>query len=633
MSRIYPPFLLLVTVVIVASPGLWACCDPPVCGFTVNQPLVGLGDRTSFNACYPQSYDPDGGLIDYLWSFGSGATGISGQSGCSPSCKYTTPGYKTVSLRVRDHDGTDCFPCLFDCVNHLSGLVEHWVIVSSVVKITKSNSTDEGPLYSCVGIPISLFADSDGNPYPPNKPVWSVVSQPQGGAATINPPQGYATVTVDNLTVPGVYTIKAKCGADDPGDTISITVIGIASLLPDQGVEFDDGDNDPDTRAYALGVATSGVVTVTATPTPAVSESLLPPCWGLGGGNGTGKLVQTVSKTTPSLTSITCSCGNTSKTVKMYIVELRLCPIGGGPNSCNFIFDSNHPGVCLVKAEGSTGIQALDYTLEWTLSEVAGSLQTCSPENQTGYYVEFSYTGLPPWNSSFGQKTLTFTHPLLPDGLNSKSQTVEIYYSFGAKNWPGAGPEPHPKPLDPDNPPPPNWLFARRNYFYYYSQTNAFISGCIYHYNGSSCTADDIPSYRAFVGCIDNPYPVGPYEYLGFPIVNNSDELFGIDCFAYACRHEWKHHLDYTSWWGPSGVDPTLDHDGDNMLDSVEPGYPPNQGGEYWTFTPTTHSDYTGGLDDQAECVFTQTYWPPLSLIYQDWAFPGSKWNNKWYKP
>ncbi len=299
-------------------------------------------------------------------------------------------------------------------------------------------------------------------------------------------------------------------------------------------------------------------------------------------------------------------------------------------------------GVCLVKAEGSTGIQALDYTLEWTLSEVAGSLQTCSPENQTGYYVEFSYTGLPPWNSSFGQKTLTMTHPLLPSGINSITKIVEIYYSFGAINWPGAGPEPHPKPLDPDNPPPPNWLFARRNYFYYYSQTNAIISGCIYHYNGSSCTADDVPLYRAFVGCIANPQTVETYEYMGFPIVNSGDTLFGIDCFAWACRHESKHHTDYSSWWGPSGVNRALDNDqgiGDNMPDAIEPGYPPSQGGPYSPSTCRTRSDYAGGNDDQTECVFTQEYWAPgsgdgldqdgnnnPSEQCIDWAYPGSRW-------
>ncbi len=322
MNRQYPPFVLLVTVVFVSTSGLWACCNPPVCGFKVNQFFVGLGDRASFDASYPQSQDPDGGAIDYLWSFGSGATDILGSSGCYPSCKYTTPGYKTVSLRVRDHDSTDCIPCEFNCVDHLSALVEKWVIVSSVVKITKSNSTDEGPLYTCVGVPVSLFADPEGNPYPPNKPVWSVVSQPQGGAAAINPPQGCATVTVDNLTVPGVYTIKAKCGADDPGDTISITVIGIASFLPDQGVEFDDGDNDPDTRAYALCVESSGIVTVTATPTPTVPESLLPYWWGLGGGNGTSKLVRTVSKTTPSLTVISCNCGSDFKIASIYVTQI-----------------------------------------------------------------------------------------------------------------------------------------------------------------------------------------------------------------------------------------------------------------------------------------------------------------------
>jgi hypothetical protein len=384
------------------------------------------------------------------------------------------------------------------------------------------------------------------------------------------------------------------------------------------------------------------VVTVTATPNPSVSEAHLPSCWSLVNGTGSGKLVRTVSKTTPALTTIYCGCGTSLKTTKIYVVNLRIISPGAEPPSRNFVFNGDRPGVCSVYSAGTTGISELDSGLVWTLSEVAGSLQTCIPENQTGPEVEFFYTGLPPWNTSFGPKTLTMTHPLLPQEMNSASRTIEVYYSFGAKNWPGAGPEPHPNPPPQYPTPPPNWIFTRTNYFYYYSQTDAYIQGCIYHHNGSSCSATDIPLYRAFVGSIGNPHHVAPYTYLGYSIVNSDDELFGIDCFAYACRHEWKHHMDYNTWWGPSGVNQALDNDqgiGDNIPDAIEPGYPPSQGGPYSSGTCRTRSDYTGGNDDQTECVFTQDYWGPgsgdgldqhgnnnPSEQCLDWAYPGSRW-------
>ncbi len=47
------------------------------------------------------SYDPDGQVVSYAWTFGDGATGV----GSSTSHSYATPGTYTVSLTVRDNDG------------------------------------------------------------------------------------------------------------------------------------------------------------------------------------------------------------------------------------------------------------------------------------------------------------------------------------------------------------------------------------------------------------------------------------------------------------------------------------------------------------------------------------------------
>jgi hypothetical protein len=624
-------FVLLLAVGTLLSPRVSACCNYPFCDFSVNPVFVGLGDRVSFNACYPKSFDPDGGTIDYLWSFGSGAAAITGANGCSPSCKYTTPGGKSVTLRVRDHDSTDCIPCLFDCVDHMSDPVERAVIVSSVVKITRNNSSDEGPFYTCVGASASLFADTGGYPYPPNNPVWSIVSQPAGASATLTPPQGSAVTTVDNLIVPGVYTVKAKCGAEDPGDTFTIIAIGVGSLIPDQGVEFDDGDNDPDTRSFALCVAPSGVVTVTATPIPAVAESLLPPSWALVGGTGTGKLVRTVNKTITDLTTITCICGNTIKKVKMYVINLQMSYQGGGPLNRNFTFDGGHPGICYVPVTGTTGT-VLDNGLVWNLSEISGSVLTSWPANRTGTFVDFFYTDLPESNSAFGPKTITMTHPLLPAGMNSLSQTVEIYYSFAAKNWPGAGPDGGLYPLPPGynlpyaNPP---YRFEKTNWFFYYSQTGADF-GCTYNrMSGGSITSTQ-PPHTPLVGNLEIP------RYNHNEGVLGGRTLWGIDCFAWASRHEMKHSIDFGSWW-PGGLVPTEDTDSDSIRDGMESGIPASSGGPFNPTQMCTNNhefhwpEPVGGssaaIDCEWECVHSQASFAQGDWYDEDWAFPGSRWH------
>ena len=76
---------------------------------------------------------------------------------------------------------------------------------------------------------------------------------------------------------PGEYWIELWVLDDDyywcdPYDTdwCFVYVVEVASLLPDQGTEFDDCDGNPDTKSFSVCVAASGVVTVTATPNPSV---------------------------------------------------------------------------------------------------------------------------------------------------------------------------------------------------------------------------------------------------------------------------------------------------------------------------------------------------------------------------
>jgi hypothetical protein len=82
-------------------------------------------------------------------------------------------------------------------------------------------------MLSLIGQTVQLYVTSSGGNFPPNKPDWTIVSQPSGGNPTITPVQSTAYVSVGNQTVPGTYTLKATCGADDPGDTITITAFRV----------------------------------------------------------------------------------------------------------------------------------------------------------------------------------------------------------------------------------------------------------------------------------------------------------------------------------------------------------------------------------------------------------------------
>jgi hypothetical protein len=116
------------------------------------------------------------------------------------------------------------------------------------------------------------------------------------------------------LTEPGVYTIMARwqdpyctdnyCGYRwvPMSGTVTHYDCGVASVTADQGVNI--GGN-----TTVVCRASSGVVTVTATPYPPLAEKDLPAdCWIFEGGVASNRLVHTVTKTEPSVTTFWARC-------------------------------------------------------------------------------------------------------------------------------------------------------------------------------------------------------------------------------------------------------------------------------------------------------------------------------------
>jgi len=72
----------------------------PVASFTAD-PTFSLGPPLTVNFDATGSHDPDGAIIDYLWNFGDGDTGV----GATAVHTYTETGTFTVVFTVIDDDG------------------------------------------------------------------------------------------------------------------------------------------------------------------------------------------------------------------------------------------------------------------------------------------------------------------------------------------------------------------------------------------------------------------------------------------------------------------------------------------------------------------------------------------------
>jgi PKD repeat protein len=73
---------------------------PPIASFTQSSSTVSTGDTVNFNAS--ASYDPDGLIASYFWSFGDGANA----TGMTVNHSYIENGSYTVILTVTDNDGS-----------------------------------------------------------------------------------------------------------------------------------------------------------------------------------------------------------------------------------------------------------------------------------------------------------------------------------------------------------------------------------------------------------------------------------------------------------------------------------------------------------------------------------------------
>jgi len=92
-----------VIVLLLTSLALFSGCaalnSPPAASFTCNPPSGGVPLSVSFNAS--GSYDSDGNIVSYQWSFGDGSSG----SGAELTHTYQNAGSFAAKLTVTDNQG------------------------------------------------------------------------------------------------------------------------------------------------------------------------------------------------------------------------------------------------------------------------------------------------------------------------------------------------------------------------------------------------------------------------------------------------------------------------------------------------------------------------------------------------
>ena|GEM_PF-1996334 len=292
------------------------------------------------------SYDEDNGppyggghgISIYGWWFGDGNE-WDYDSGGKPNDGYDAPGVYTVSMCVYDDDLQRKSDTNIPCT----------VYVVEVNKVEDAFTGIEDHIYvsTCTTAYLLAIANPSYASWPQKQPRWSIVSQPEGADAKVSPwwfdpwdpnDRWGPVATVTDMNVVGDYTFQAACGADDPPDNnMVVTAVAVESLLADAGVEVDDSDGDSNTKSYVVSIVdpntSPNYVTVTATPNPGdVPEANLPPGWTLTGGTGTDKLTRTVSRTSAAKTVITCTSGCSTKTTRIYVVNVDIIAGLSEPN-------------------------------------------------------------------------------------------------------------------------------------------------------------------------------------------------------------------------------------------------------------------------------------------------------------
>ena len=192
-------------------------------------------------------HDPDGGSVSYSWALGPGAYEITGTSTASPSCRYNTPGAKTVWLVVRDDENDTAADTLTVTVANIPP-------VADAGSDQTLNLPDSGEVAVYFSASASYDPDAGTLSYS-----WNFGSGATPGSGSgVSPSCSYSTHGAKTVTL----TVTDDEGGSD-SDSITVTVksdptpiaaISPAVIFVDTPVSFDgSGSYDADDVANPQG--------------------------------------------------------------------------------------------------------------------------------------------------------------------------------------------------------------------------------------------------------------------------------------------------------------------------------------------------------------------------------------------
>ena len=192
---------------------------PPVAKITSDVNSLFVGDKIQLSG--EDSYDPEGGALDFLWNFGDNKT----SSLKSPEYSWNSPGTFTVSLTVEDGEGQETTSTTDIEVKSL-GPVASFAFSSGEKTRSNDNVTLDGSESSALGAPIKEYKWNFGN----------------GDELTTN-----ESSTEYSWNLGGFYNVTLTV-VDEDGETGEITKI--LQVVPEdysdegQGNEIVDGNED-----------------------------------------------------------------------------------------------------------------------------------------------------------------------------------------------------------------------------------------------------------------------------------------------------------------------------------------------------------------------------------------------------
>ena len=425
-------------------------CHDVVLGFIQGMSAVPVGSYAEYSLTQAASCNHSCSSFTYTWK----VNGEVVDSGPSISYGQTWSGIGTKTLSVTASCGYDSQATASKGIR-VVGVAS---VSAGGVTSTTNNPGASQTVYVAKGspgatIPVTAAPNPSGS-WPSGRPTWKFGADTQ---TTTGPSISFPIDTA------GTTTVTATCGTSSCA--IKIIVVEVASLLPNEGTEIDDGDGNPDTKTFVVCKSDSGAVTVTATPNPGVAEASLPASWTLTGGTGTGKLSRTVDKTIPGTTTITCTAGTTSKTIKIMVVGVgsiendRNAVCWSDPDGIVFtaIADPNGPLDCL-QWQGRRKDDVNEPWSDWGTvgySSVSPN-QIRLPADTPGYYQFQARNGSDPnsWVASAEVVVVKLVTMQYNDSTNGWTDIPGIMYAhidslieFRAVKEPNAAPWPSGMPV------------------------------------------------------------------------------------------------------------------------------------------------------------------------------------------